>query len=80
MFRFKMVVVVLGVVAAVAAPIRAYGGNVEIAEQIRDQIRTYIKENDIHGFLIHVRVKDGTATLRGHLKSQEQVAAAVRIA
>jgi WD40 repeat protein len=67
-------------VLAAAVPIHAHGDNLEISEQIRDQIKTYIDENSIRDYAICVGVKDGMATLTGHLKSQEQVAAAVRIA
>jgi hypothetical protein len=77
--RFKMLVIVAGVAAA-GVPTRASGGNVEIAEQIVEQINTYIRENDIHDFAIHVRVKDGMATVTGHVRSQEQAAVFVQIA
>jgi len=67
------------VVAAVAAlgPTWALAGNQEVAVQIRDALKN---SGQMHGFRIEVKFQDGTAWLKGHVSSREQLNTALQIA
>ena len=67
------------VIAASAAlvPTWAFAGNQEVAEQIAASLRD---SGQLHGYRIGVKYNDGTVWLKGQVLSQEQKAAAVRLA
>lgn len=59
------------------APMLAFAGNQETAEQIAAGLRN---SGQLHGYKIGVKFQDGTAWLRGRVTSQEQMRIALRLA
>jgi len=62
--------------ATVLAPIWALAGNQEVAEQIAAGLR---QSGQLRGYKIGVKYQDGTAWLRGHVSSQEQMNSALSV-
>ena len=62
--------------ATVLVPMWALAGNQEVAEQIAANLR---KSGQLHGYKIGVKYQDGTAWLRGEVKSPEQMNAALAL-
>jgi hypothetical protein len=68
-----------GLIAAaiVLAPLSVWAGNQDVAERIAKNLRSSGKMSD---YQVAVKFQDGTAWLRGHVSSPEQLSTAMKIA